>query len=173
MPTAFVILTGASGAGKTTIAQTIEDSHPEIAVYQGDRIGLPSEGIIAGYGPMDEPGGPLQRGFALHWLGVIAEELKAGKPVLLDAQLRIKFIHEALTLHGIENARIILVECLDGRRDERLVERGHPELVNEQMRGWSRYLHDEAKEFGHEILDTTSLSIEQSTSHVLSYFQDT
>ena len=170
MPTAFVILTGASGAGKTTIAQAIEDSRPEIAVYQGDRIGLPSEEIIAGYGPMDEPGGPLQRGFALHWLGVIAEDLKAGKSVLLDASLRIKFIHEALTLHSIQNARIILVECLDARREERLCARGHPELINEQMRGWSRYLHDEAEEFGHEVLDTTNVRLEDITAHVLSYF---
>jgi len=170
MPTPFVILTGASGAGKTTIAQAIEDSHAEIAVYQGDRIGLPSEEILAKYGPMGEPGGPLQRGFALHWLGVIAEDLKAGKPVLLDAQLRIKFIHEALTLHGIESARIILVECSDACREPRLQERGHPALVNEQMRGWNRYLHREAEEFGHEILDTTGVSLEDSTSHVLSYF---
>jgi hypothetical protein len=85
---------------------------------------------------MDEPGGPLQRGFALHWLGVIAEELKIGKPVLLDAQLRIAFIHEALTLHGIKNARIILLECLDESREIRLHGRGHPELVNEDMRNW-------------------------------------
>ena len=83
---------------------------------------------------MDEPGGPLQKGFALHWLGVIAEDLKAGKSVLLEASLRIKFIHEALTLYGIKNARIILVECIDARREERLGARGHPELINEQMR---------------------------------------
>ncbi len=51
----FVILTGASGAGKTTIAQAIEDSRPEIAVYQGDRIGLPSAEILAGFGHTDEP----------------------------------------------------------------------------------------------------------------------
>lgn len=84
MPAAFVILTGASGVGKTTIAQAIEDAHPEITVYQGDRIGLPSEKILAAYGHTDEPGGPTQRGFALYWLGIIAGELKAGKTVLLE-----------------------------------------------------------------------------------------
>jgi hypothetical protein len=119
---------------------------------------------------MDEPGGPLQRGFALHWLGVIAEDLKAGKSVLLEASLRIKFIHEALTLHSIQNTRILLVECLDARREERLCARGHPELANEQMRGWSRYLHNEAEEFGHEVLDTTDVRLEESTARVLSYF---
>jgi hypothetical protein len=171
MPTAFVILTGASGVGKTTIAQTIEDSHPEIAVYQGDRIGPPSDEILAGYGHTDEPGGSTQRGFALYWVGVIADKLKAGKPVLLETQCRIAFLNEALSLHGVTNARIILVECSDVSRETRLHGRGHPELANEQMSGWSRYLHGEADRFGHEVLDTTDVPLEASTAHILSYLQ--
>jgi chloramphenicol 3-O-phosphotransferase len=168
---AFVILTGASGAGKSTIAQAIEDAHPEIVVYQSDRIGFPSDEIIASYGPMDEPGGPLQRGFALHWFGVFAKDLQAGKPVLLDAQLRIKFIHEALALHGIENARILLVECVDESREARLHGRGNPELVHWDMSNWGRYLHREAEQYGHQVLDTTHASVEQSVARVLSYFE--
>ncbi len=171
MPAAFVILTGASGAGKTTIAQAIEDAHPEITVYQGDRIGLPSEKILAAYGHTDEPGGPTQRGFALYWLGIIAGELKAGKTVLLETQCRIAFLHEALALHGIKDVRVILVECSDASRKSRLNGRGHPELANEQMDNWSRFLHREAEEFGHEILDTTAMSLEATTSHILRYLQ--
>ena len=171
MPTPFVILTGASGVGKTTIAQAIEESHPGIAVYQGDRIGLPTDEILAGYGHTDEPGGPAQRGFALYWIGVIADKLKTGTPVLLETQCRIAFLHEALSLHSISNARTILVECSDLSRETRLHGRGHPELANDKMSGWSRYLHREAEEFGHEILDTTDVPVEAITSHVLSYFQ--
>ena len=171
MPTPFVILTGASGAGKTTIAQVIEESHPEIAVYQGDRLGLPSYEILASYGHTDEPGGPTQRGFALHWIGVIAEKLKTGKPVLLETQCRIAFLQEALTAQGITNARIILMECSDASRKTRLYRRGHPELANEQMSEWSRYLHREAEQFGHEIVDTTDVALEASTSNILRYFQ--
>ncbi len=156
--------------GKTTIAQTIEDSHPEIAVYQGDRIGLPSDEVMQGYGHTNEPGGPTQRGFALYWLGVIAGILKTGKPVLLETQCRIAFLREALSLHGIQNARIILVECSDSARKIRLDGRGHPELANEQMSNWSRFLHREAEKFGYEILDTSGLALEGSTTHILSYF---
>jgi dephospho-CoA kinase len=168
----FVILTGGSGVGKTTIAQAIEDSSPEITVYQGDRIGLPSEEVLASYGHTDGPGGPTQRGFALYWLREIADVLKTGKSVLLETQCRIAFLHEALSLHGIANARIILVECSDSIRNARLHQRGHPELANEQMSGWSRFLHREAEEFGHEILDTSALPLEISTSHILSYFKE-
>jgi dephospho-CoA kinase len=172
MRTPFVILTGASGVGKTTIAQNIEDSYPEIAVYQGDRIGLPSEEILAGYGDTDEPGGPTQRGFALYWIGVIANELRVGTPVLLETQCRIAFLHEALTLHKVADARIILVECSDSSRQTRLDKRGHPQLANAQMSNWSRFLHREAEELGHEILDTTDTSLENSTAQIVSYFKD-
>ena len=165
----FVILTGASGVGKTSIAQAIEDAHPEIAVYQGDRMGFPSDEILASYGPMDEPGGPLQRGFALYWLEMLAEEWRAGKTVLLETQCRIKFLQEALALHGIEGARIVLVECSDAVREPRLRERGHPELANEQMNNWSRYLHAEAVGFGHEVMDTTGVAVEVGVRRVLGY----
>jgi chloramphenicol 3-O-phosphotransferase len=167
----FVILTGASGAGKTSIAQAIEDSQTEIAVYQGDRIGLPSDEVMAGYGPTDEPGGPTQRGLALYWIGVIGTGLNAGRPVLLETQCRIAFLHEALALHAITTARIILVECSDTSRKERLNGRGQPGLANEQMSNWSRFLHREAEHYGHEIMDTTSMSLQESKAHILSYLQ--
>lgn len=167
----FVILTGASGAGKTTIAQAIEDSHPDIAVFQGDRIGLPSEEIMASYGPIDEPGGPIQRGFALYWLGEMAPLLRLDKPVLLETQCRIAFLHEGLARHGIVNARILLIECSEAKRNSRLLERGHPELANEQMNNWSRFLHREAEAFGLEIFDTSALDLETSVSHVLKYLR--
>jgi dephospho-CoA kinase len=168
----FVILTGASGVGKTSIAQMIEDAHPEIAVLQGDRIGLPSEEIMASYGQTDEPGGTAQRAFALYWIGEIAHILKAGKPVLLETQCRIAFLHEALSLHRITTARIILVECSDSARSTRLQGRGQPDLANQQMSSWSRYLRREAEQFGHEILDTSYRTLDASTSHVLGYFKE-
>jgi hypothetical protein len=99
----FVILTGASGVGKTTIAQAVEDGFPEITVYQGDRIGLPSEEIMASFGPADGPGGHTQRGFALHWIGEIAPTLSSGRPVLLETQCRVVFLQEALKRHNISH----------------------------------------------------------------------
>jgi uridine kinase len=48
----LVILIGASGSGKTTIARRIEDRFAEdVEVFYFDRIGLPSpEKMIAEYG---------------------------------------------------------------------------------------------------------------------------
>jgi dephospho-CoA kinase len=168
----FVILTGASGVGKTAIAQAIEDGHPEIAVYRGDPIGLPPEEILAGYGPANGPGGPTQRGFALYWIGEIAAVLKADRPVLLETQCRIAFLHEALAVHGIQHARIVLLECSDSVRTTRLKARGQPHLANEDMANWSRFLHREAKLYGHEVLDTSALRLDACASHILRYLED-
>ena len=49
---AFVILTGASGSGKTTIAEAVAARYGEqVEVYHFDSIGVPSPGpMIANYG---------------------------------------------------------------------------------------------------------------------------
>jgi len=71
----------------------------------------------------------------------------------------IAFIQEALTTSAIENARILCVECDDATRTRRLTQdRLQPELADESMRGWSRYLHQEAVEAGCQIPDTTHVA---------------
>ena len=46
----FVVLTGASGSGKTTIAEYIAAAHPEIALFRFDTIGVPSAEVMATFG---------------------------------------------------------------------------------------------------------------------------
>ena len=99
--------------------------------------------------------------------------LDEGKTVLFEGQMRIAFIREALTAFRIENARVVCVECDESTRARRLTyDRQQPELANENMTGWSRYLHQEALEAGYEILDTTTLSLADSVRYVLSIFDD-
>lgn len=166
----FVILTGASGVGKTSIACEIERLHPEITVYRGDSLASPPEEIMASYGPVNGPGGPSQRGFALYWLGQIAPTLSTGGPVLLESQTRIAFLQEALAWQGIQHARIVLVASDDQTREARLIHnRQQPELANASMKGWSRYLHQEAVEAGYEILDTSDTPLTESVARIATY----
>jgi hypothetical protein len=168
MNSKLVILTGASGSGKTAIAREIEANHPEITVFRFDSIGVPSAEIMATYGRGYEPGGAWQRAMTLQWLERIASVLNSGQRVLFEGQMRIAFVQEALDAHGITGARIICVECDDATRTARLVhDRLQPELANESMMGWSRYLHQETIAAGYEILDTTGLSLTESIQHVL------
>jgi hypothetical protein len=173
MQSPFVILTGASGVGKTTIAAAIEKLDPEIAVYQGDKVALPPPEILSSFGPANGPGGASQRGFALYWIGEILKHSHT-RPVLLETQCRIAFLEEALSLHRISWARIVLVECNDAVRNARLIHaRRQPDLANEDMANWSRYLHREAVTAGYEILDTGSVSLTQAVARICSYLKKT
>jgi adenylate kinase family enzyme len=170
MPAPFVILTGASGVGKTTLALAVEKAYPSCRVFRADTIGIPSPEVMASYGPGHQPGGAWQRAFTIQWIERLAPVVASGQTILLEGQMRIAFIREALAAHNISAARIILVECDDETRNARLMhDRLQPELANESMAGWSRYLHQEALEAGVEILDTGEIPLEETVNRIASY----
>jgi dephospho-CoA kinase len=167
----LVLMTGASGAGKTTIALGVEKRTPEVLVLRADAIlGVPNaEELAARYGTGPDAGSLWQREVTFQWIERIVPIVASGRPVLLDLQTRIAFLVDALAAHRIENARIVLVECDDATRTQRLIhERRQPELANPEMENWARYLHQEALESGCEILDTGVLSLNASVAFVLS-----
>lgn len=170
MAGSLVVLTGASGGGKTTIALAVETMHPEFTVFRFDTIGVPSPEIMATFGMGHQPGGAWQRAMTLQWFERIAPILQAGDSVLFEGQMRIAFIQEALATNNILNARVILVECDDETRTARLTkDRQQPELANDSMMGWSRYLHQEAVKVGCEILDTGTMPLEESIQRIIGY----
>ena len=164
----LVILTGASGSGKTAIAKSIEEAYPAITVFRFDTIGVPSPEVMAGFGEGHQPGGAWQRAMTFKWLDKIAPLLSDSRGILFEGQMRIAFIREALTACRIEHARVVCVECDDSTRMRRIIhDRNQPELANEDTTRWSRYLHQEALDADCEILDTTDQSLSQSVRHVL------
>jgi len=167
MPGSLVVLTGASASGKTTIALGLEKLHPELTVFRFDSIGVPSAEVIASFGPGHQPGGAWQRAMTLQWFERIDPILKSGRNVLFEGQMRIAFIQEALVGRHISNARVILVECDRETRVSRLRrDRQQPELANDAMMNWSRYLHHEAIEAGCEILDTGRMTLRESLRRI-------
>lgn len=169
----FVVLTGASGGGKTAIALAIQTMHPDFTVCRFDTVGVPSAGAMATFGTGHQPGGAWQHAMTLQWFERISPLLKAGGKVLLEGQMRIAFIQEALATYNISNARVILVECDDEIRTDRLTNnRKQPELVNDSM-GWSRYLRQEAFETGCEVFDTGALPLAESVRRIVNYLSET
>lgn len=149
----LVILTGASGSGKTTLARYVQEHHPDTQkVVFFDSIGVPPvEQLTKEYGS----GEAWQRAMTLHWMAKIGKILATGRPMLFEGQMRIAFIQQALADAAIENARIILVDCDDSTRRARLqINRKQPELANPRLLNWARYLREEARSNGIEILDT-------------------
>jgi adenylate kinase family enzyme len=162
------VLTGASGAGKTTIARGVEQRGiANCQVHYFDSIGVPSdEQMRAQYGREDG----WQRRTTLRWMERIKPILDAGGSVLFEGQMRIAFVTEALASSRIDKARIILVDCDDETREARLrLERVQPELASERMRDWARYLRDEARAADIEVLDTARVSVAECADLIIQY----
>lgn len=162
----LIVLIGASGSGKTTLARAIEQRHADaVDVFYFDRIGVPSEEqMIAECGS----GEAWQRARTIEWMVKLAALGAARRPVLFEAQTRLAFLQEGAQAAGNCAYTPILVDCEDEIGSRRLVlERKQPELANERMMSWARYLRREAQRHGCEVLDTSILPLEHCIRHVL------
>ncbi|MFA1624623.1 AAA family ATPase [Rhizobium mongolense] len=162
----LVVLTGASGAGKTTIAEAIEHRHGEkIDVFHKDRIGVPSvDEMVSKFGSVEG----WQKAAIFEWMSRIAEPVAQGRSVLFEGQSRLSFVVEAAAHAGIVAYSTILLDCDDETRIRRLsIDRGQPELGDENMLNWARFLREEANVSRCAILDTSHLSLEEGISYVL------
>ena len=163
----LVILTGASGSGKTAIAEAIRTGRPDLAdVLHFDSIGVPSPEARLAWGPE----GAWQRAMTLNWMDRIAAMRGAHRPVLFEGQMRLAFVREGLLAAGLAEARVILVDCDDATRTRRLVtNRAQPELATPDMMIWAEFLRREAKESGCEVLETSNRSLEHCMEWVCGY----
>jgi energy-coupling factor transporter ATP-binding protein EcfA2 len=162
----FVILIGASGSGKTTIARSIEQRYAhDVEVFYFDRIGIPSEErMIAECGS----GEGWQRAKTIEWMARLAPISRSGRRLLFEGQTRLSFLEEGAEAAGVPAYRPILVDCDNETRTRRLMlERKQPELANQTMMDWARYLRREAKRRCCEILDTSTLLLEDCVNRVM------
>ncbi len=161
----FVILTGASGSGKTAIAEAICRRYGEhVDVYHFDRVGVPSlERMRADYGS----GEAWQRAMTFEWMAKIAATLHTRRCVLFEGQMRLSFVLEAAAAAGITDYSLILVDCDDATRTKRLTfDRRDADLANPTMMNWAEYLRDEAKRLRCTILDTARAPLEVCVEQV-------
>lgn len=167
----LVILTGASGAGKTTIAEAIEHRHgQEFDVFHKDRIGVPPvQEMIDRFGSVEG----WQRAATFEWIARLSPLLARGRRVLFEGQSRFSFLAEATERAGIACHTAILVDCDDETRVRRLsLDRGQPDLASADMMAWARFLRNEASAYGYEILDTSALTIDREIDRILCRLRD-
>jgi RNase adaptor protein for sRNA GlmZ degradation len=165
----LIVLTGASGAGKTTIAKAFARRHPTLAQVQFfDSIPVPSlDEMTAQYGSPDE----WQRVKTIDWFYRLAVELRSNPNILFDGQTRSEFVRQGQKQAHIDDVRIVLVDCDDSTRRDRLTnDRHQPELANDRMMNWARFLRDEASREGETILDTSRLSVDEAVERLRGYF---
>ena len=162
----LVVLNGASGAGKTTIAEAIERGYGDaIKVFFMDRAGVPSEAeMVERYGS----GEAWQKAVTFEWMSRLSPLVAEGEAVIFEGQTRFSFLAEAVTQAGIGDAVFILVDCDDETRRRRLsLDREQPELANADMMNWARFLRRQAATHAAHVLDTSRLSLEESVAYVL------
>jgi hypothetical protein len=80
---------------------------------------------------------------------------------------RLSFLADGAAAAGGLTYRPILIDCDDETRSKRLtIDRGQPELANKEMMNWARYLRHSARIEGCDILDTSSISLNESVLYV-------
>lgn len=159
-------LIGSSGAGKTTAAESIKAMNlPGLVVCSSDSLPVPSvEDMIREFGSQDA----WQMDSNYRWVKKIKDEYLETNDVLFDTQSRPAFIEEACVKNDISLYTIVLFDCSDEERKRRLIhERNQPDLANQQMMDWAKYLRERCVGENCVVLDNTLLVAKQSLDRLL------
>src|SRR6185295_16334134 len=151
---AVLVLTGASGAGKTTLILKLNDlAIPGVKGINCDRVKLD-----------ERPGSTDRQADILrHWLSHLSQPKTGIELAVLDTQIRPHRALEVLSEAAIDYARIVLVDCDPVKRNERLhMDRSQPELANPQMDCWAAYLRGQADALKLSIIDTSDDAADRS-----------
>ncbi len=158
-----VILTGASGSGKTIVAQEILEKEPAIWVMHFDDIGVPPVAeMIADY---DSPES-WQHAKTVEWLETLAAR-RQDADVLLEGQMRIAFIKDAAERAGIADYRLMLIDCDEATRAERIAPRVDADRAYDGLSPWAAFLRAEARDAGLPVIDTSGKEASASADAVL------
>jgi|GEM_PF-1230441 len=148
LPPAVLVLTGASGAGKTTLILKLNDlAIPGVTGINCDRVQIDEQ----------QESTDRQADILRHWLLQLSQPQRGIELVVLDTQIRPHRALEVLNEEGIDYAQIVLVDCDPVKRNERLhMDRSQPELANPQMDCWAAYLRGQADALKLPIIDTSN-----------------
>jgi len=151
---AIVVVTGASGAGKTTLVNALDALRlPGVGCYFFDSVGVPSpEEMERDFGGGDH----WQAATAAWWIGRLLRNEDAVRVAVLDGQVRPSMMREHLARMGARRWRIVLADCGHAERNARLHgPRAQPELATGDMDCWAAYLRGQADAMDLPVIDTS------------------
>lgn len=153
---AIIVLTGASGVGKTTLIEQLSQLAIDgMECINCDRVQL--EITPSG------DGSDYQAAILKYWIDRLMADAKQIDIAVLDTQIRPHRAKKELQQMGINNVEIVLIDCDPTVRNERLrTERNQPELISAQMDCWAAYLRGQADAMELPIINTSQNSIENS-----------
>ena len=161
----LIVLVGASGSGKTAVAQVLEQRAPWTGhTHHFDSIGVPSAEEMAKYGG----GEGWQKWATEKWLEELARK---DLPLqLLEGQTRPSFIHPVLDAYPRLRVDTILLDSRPDVRRRRLVAlRDQAELASPVMDSWAAYLRGQADALGLRVIDTSDLSVAEVAGEIESF----
>lgn len=161
----LVVLLGASGSGKTTIAGLLASKCPGLIVEHFDSAGVSSQATSGSSDP-DSPANRQRR--ALNALiGKIAKEVLPRKPALLAVQARPSFISAACEASGVREYKIVLLDCSSEECQARLKLRDQEKPLAESMHDWPAFLKSACEESPQcTIINNTNLSVDTCLARV-------
>lgn len=151
-------ITGASGVGKTTLISRLKEKFFQKnhwSFLHFDSIGVPStEEMIAKYGSPSE----WQKSMTYEWIEKMLNEYNKSDVIIFEGQVNLDFIKKGFAQHDFLNYTIILLHCDQKKMIDRLKnKRKQPEIVNDDMKNWLKFLHKQAKDFKASIIDTSKI----------------
>jgi hypothetical protein len=155
-------LIGASGVGKTTASSLLENKRKDVKfIYPDKEMIIPSkEEMIKLFGSVEK----WQEHQTIKRVKRVKNEFLNNQPVLIDTQSRFEFIKSACVKNQIDNFQVILFDCKDSIRNNRINNRGQSHLINQDMNNWARFLREDCKKNGCSIIDTTHLTVSEMTN---------
>ena len=163
---AILVVTGASGVGKTAAARALEArALPGVRCYYFDAVGVPSiEDMCPDFGGPEQ----WQALTTQRWLDRIAADPDGAEVYVLDGQTRPSFVRSAAACAGIRLVPIVLLDCAPAIRHERLIgPRNQPALSNSRMDCWAAYLRGQADALDLPVIDTTNIGIDAAADGLL------
>jgi energy-coupling factor transporter ATP-binding protein EcfA2 len=151
---AILVLTGASGAGKTTLVAELRAlGLPGVGCYHLDSVGVPSpEEMTRLFGGGEQ----WQSAVTAQWMERLMRNDDGVRVAVLDGQTRPSVLKSHLERLGARIWRIVLADCGHAERNARLRgPRGQPELACADMDGWAAYLRGKADALGLHVIDTS------------------
>ena len=157
---AILVLTGASGAGKTTLIDKLNElAIPNVKGINCDRVKIESDETA--------DSSDRQADILRYWISHVSQPETGIELAVLDTQIRPHRALEVLDQMAVDHAQIVLVDCDPVKRNERLhMDRGQPELANPQMDCWAAYLRGQADALQLSVIDTSSDPMDKSLAEL-------
>ena len=155
----ILVVTGASGSGKTTTVRALEARAPSgVRCYYFDAVGVPPAEVL------ERESGGLESWQAITtraWLDRLAANPDGADVYMLDGQTRPSFVRSSVEHVHPTIVRIVLLDCASSARHARLAgPRGQPELSGPRMDSWAAYLRGQADALELPVIETTNLGID-------------